>query len=140
MLGWNDSCSVGNADIDAQHKQLFVVIDELQGAMKTGQSKAILGRTLDKLVDYTVKHFAYEQALLAQKGYRESGAHKSVHDQFTARIRKFQMENNAGSLGVSVELMDMLRKWLVEHIQGSDMKYARELGSRSRAVAWGVSA
>jgi hemerythrin-like metal-binding protein len=128
MFGWNDSYSVGQADIDAQHKQLFAVIDELQGAMKTGQSKAILGRTLDKLVDYTVKHFSFEQALLAQKGYRESAAHKSVHDQFTARIRKFQVENNSGALGVSVELMDVLRKWLAEHIQGSDMKYAKELG------------
>jgi hemerythrin-like metal-binding protein len=131
MFMWDQSYATGNADIDAQHKQLFSVTDELQNAMKTGQSKAILGQTLGKLIDYTVKHFAFEQALLASKGYAETASHRAIHDQFTARIKKLKADHDAGTLGVGVELMTTLQKWLAEHIKGTDMRYAKELGFRN---------
>ena len=109
MFGWNDSYSVGMAEIDAQHKQLFAMIGELNDAMKQGKSKDVLGTTLQRLHDYTVKHFSYEQSVLQQKGYGDYASHKAIHDEFTRRIRKYQQEYAAGTLGVSVELMDMLQ-------------------------------
>jgi hemerythrin-like metal-binding protein len=131
MFVWNQSYATGNADIDAQHKQLFVIMDELQEAMKTGQSKAILGRTLGKLVDYTVKHFAFEQSLLRQEGYPETDAHRLIHEHFTARIKKLKADHDSGALGVGVELMGTLQTWLADHIKRTDMKYAKELGFRN---------
>ena len=131
MIGWNDSYAIGVPHIDAQHKQLFEIIAELHQAMMNRQSKQILGQTLGKLVDYTIKHFGAEEALLRSKGYASLGQHKLIHDQFTARIRKFQDDHAAGALMVNLELMDLLQKWLVQHIQGNDVSYAKELGLRA---------
>jgi len=128
MSAWNASYAVGNNDIDSQHKQLFAIIDDLQTAMKTGKSKVVLGQTLQQLIDYTVKHFAFEQALLQRKGYKDLVGHKAIHDQFTSRIKKLKADHYAGSLGVGVELMVTLQQWLADHIKGSDLKYAKELG------------
>jgi len=127
MFGWNDSYAIGVSQIDAQHRQLFEIINELHMAMMSRQSSQILGQTLSKLVEYTVKHFGAEEALLRSKSYSELAQHKLIHDQFTARIKKFQADQKDGVVTVNIELMNMLQKWLVDHIQGTDKKYAREL-------------
>lgn len=131
MFAWNDSLSVGNAPIDAQHKQLISMISNLHDAMKKGQSKAILGKILDELVDYTIKHFAAEETLMRMKSYAELPQHHLIHDQFTARITKLRTDYKAGDALVNIELMDFLQKWLLTHIQGTDVKYARDLQLRA---------
>jgi hemerythrin-like metal-binding protein len=131
VFRWNDSYSVGIPDIDIQHQQLFAIIDELQQAMKGGQSKSVMGKTLARLLDYTVRHFSFEQAMLARKGYSDTTAHKATHDRFVDQIKQYQRNHEDGTLGVSTQLMDTLQKWLAEHIKGTDMKYAKELGTRA---------
>ena len=127
MFGWNDSMSVGVSELDSQHRRLFEIINDLHLAMKSGQSKAVLGQTLDKLVDYTVKHFTAEEALMREKSYPALFQHKQIHDEFTARMKKFQDQHKAGAMMVTLDVMAVLQKWLVDHIQGTDLKYAREL-------------
>ena len=127
MFGWSDSFAVGIPQIDAQHKQLFEIISDLHEAMKNRRSSLIMEQTLNKLVDYTVKHFGTEEALLRTRNYSELLQHKVIHEQFTARIKKFQEQHQAGAALINIELMEMLQKWLVGHIQGTDMKYVREL-------------
>ncbi len=131
MFGWNDSYAIGVQQIDVQHKQLFDIIAELHSAMMNRQSKQILGNTLEKLVEYTVKHFGAEEALLRSKNYAQLAQHKQIHDQFTAKIKKFQADHNSGALMVNLDLMNVLQKWLVEHIQGKDVRYAQDLGLRA---------
>ena len=127
MFGWSDSFAVGIPQIDAQHKQLFEIISDLHEAMKNRRSSLIMEQTLNKLVDYTVKHFGTEEALLRTRNYSELLQHKVIHEQFTARIKKFQEQHQAGAALINIELMEMLQKWLVGQIQGTDMKYVREL-------------
>jgi hemerythrin-like metal-binding protein len=64
MFAWDQSFAVGIPHVDAQHKQLFGIVNELHQAMKSGQSKSVVGQTLEKLVAYTVTHFKDEEALM----------------------------------------------------------------------------
>jgi hemerythrin-like metal-binding protein len=128
MFAWNQSFALGVPHIDAQHKQLFAIANELHQAMLKGQSKLMMGQALDKLVDYTVKHFGAEETLMGSTKHADLARHKLIHDQFTAKIQKLQQGYNSGNVLVNVELMEFLQKWLVTHIQGTDVMYARELG------------
>src|ERR1700760_4897542 len=119
MFGWKDSFAIGVPMIDTQHRQLFDIIEELHQAMKTGKAKAILGQTLEKLVQYTAKHFATEEAMLRRYGYVDPPGHKQIHDSFTAKIRNFQSDHAAGAVLINIELMNLLQDWLVDHIQGT---------------------
>ncbi len=127
MYAWDQSFAVGIPQIDAQHKQLFGMVNELHQAMKSGQSKSVVGQTLERLVAYTMTHFKDEEALMRAKSYSELAQHKQIHDQFTARIKKCQEDHRAGSLAVNVVLLDTLQKWLTEHVKGIDAKYASVL-------------
>ncbi len=62
FMTWNDSYSVGVKTIDQQHAGLFAMVNELHTAMMNGEAKNAVGPLLDKLVKYTLEHFAFEEA------------------------------------------------------------------------------
>ena len=133
MFEWRNEFSVQIGSVDAQHKMLFQIADELYNAMQSGQSKVVLGRLLDRLVQYTKAHFAHEERLMQQHGYPEFASHKAEHDALTAKVLKFQQEFEQGKVAISVQLLQFLRNWLQTHIRGTDQKYGPYL--KSRAVA-----
>jgi hemerythrin len=133
MFEWKDIFNTGVGSVDAQHRNLFAVAEELYSAMSNGQGKAAVGRTLDRLVQYTATHFAHEERLMRLHGYPDLAAHKAEHDKLTAQVLQFQSDFRAGRVMMTVQLLQFLKDWLQKHIQGVDLKYAPFL--RERAVA-----
>jgi len=127
MIGWDKSFAMGITQVDEQHKQLFEIIAELHQAMLKRQTNQVIELTLNKLVSYTANHFKSEEDMLRRLNYQDLGRHKLIHDEFTAQIKKYLKQHKEGGFSVNVELMNTLQKWLVEHIKGTDMKYARDL-------------
>ncbi|MGA2197540.1 MAG: bacteriohemerythrin [Bryobacteraceae bacterium] len=124
MFEWNTSYSVQIGSIDAQHQTLFRLAEELRTAMAAGQGKSVLSRILDRLVQYTMVHFAHEERLMQLHDYSNLAAHKAQHEELTQKVQQFQAEYNAGTTAITVGLMIFLRDWLTGHIAGSDQKYA----------------
>ena len=133
MFNWRTEYSVDIGSIDAQHRMLFAIADELYTAMTAGQSRTVLDRILYRLVQYTKVHFAHEERLMQLHGYPEFQKHKGEHDALTTKVLTFQRDFQAGKVSMSVQLLQFLRGWLVEHIQGSDHRYTPFL--KSKAVA-----
>jgi hemerythrin len=124
LLEWNENLSVGVPSIDAQHKKLVGMLNELYDAMQAGKSQAVLGKVLKELADYTVYHFQYEESLLAQTGYRASPEHKREHDELTKLVQEVSQKYEAGATpALSEEVLNFLRRWLFIHITGSDRKF-----------------
>ena len=65
LMSWNAKYSVGVHALDDQHTGLFDILNELHAAMMKGQAQSLTGPLLKKLVEYTRKHFAAEEAMLA---------------------------------------------------------------------------
>jgi hemerythrin len=133
MFDWNGSYSVGVGSVDAQHQNLFGMCRELHNAMTAGQGKAALAKILDRLVQYTTVHFAHEERLMRLYDYPDLAAHKAQHEALTKQVLKFQEDFAAGRATMTVQLLQFLRGWLQNHIQGSDLKLAPYL--KERAVA-----
>ncbi|GHV90520.1 hypothetical protein AGMMS50268_10230 [Spirochaetia bacterium] len=125
-VAWSPALSMGNAEIDSQHKQIFRLASNLVKANKHGEDPAFLKDTLDFLVNYTVKHFNDEEALASRcnfPGYRD---HKKLHDDFRITVAQLSAEYDAR--GSSKELWDRVTatvaQWVVQHIKQQDMKLA----------------
>ncbi|MEN8190565.1 MAG: bacteriohemerythrin [Thermodesulfobacteriota bacterium] len=123
LIRWSSSLKVNISVIDEQHKKLVGMINDLHRAMKAGSSVSEAGAILDRLVDYTADHFALEEQLFEKHGYPEYEAHKQHHEKLVDQVVKFQKEFKSGQAALSVELMDFLKDWLVNHIKGVDKKY-----------------
>ena len=105
---WDETFTGANAEIDEQHKKLFVLINNLDAARGSAEA-------LKELLDLVVLHFKTEEDLFAKAGWSEMAAHKQIHDKF--------VEDALGLKTIGDAEMQFIKQWLVQHIKGSDMKY-----------------
>jgi hemerythrin len=127
-MEWSDKFSVGVDSVDRQHQRLVTMVNELFDAMKAGHGKDVLEKTLDSLVQYTVYHFSYEEKLFADTGYPDAERHKHEHEDLTKQALAIQEKVRSGaSFALSMEVMEFLKNWLVNHILGSDKKFGPHL-------------
>jgi hemerythrin len=124
MFEWKAEYSVGIGSIDGQHQKLFTLTRELHQAMNAGQGRAAVARILDRLVQYTVVHFALEERLMEECGYPGLEEHRIEHESLTKKVLAFQADYEAGRGPMSVQLLLLLRGWLEHHIQEEDQAYA----------------
>jgi hemerythrin len=131
LFEWRPEYSLGHDGIDAQHKRLFELGNELHNAMTQGKGKGALSETLGRLLDYTKTHFANEERLMETHHYPDYVAHKAAHDALTSRVIQFQQDFAAGRVGITVELLQFLRDWLRTHIGETDRKVATFLKAKA---------
>ncbi len=124
LFQWSDDYSVAVAKFDHQHKKLIDIINELHDAMKAGKGNQILGNIVAKLVDYTKTHFTEEEALMQQYKYPGLAIQKTQHDAFVKELQKIQKNLESSTVSVTLDVMNFLKSWLVNHIQKTDKSYA----------------
>jgi len=131
LFKWNDGFLVGNPEIDAQHKRLFQLADQLHDAMTAGKAKETLSQTLASLIGYTRVHFASEERLMQKHAYPDYAVHKAEHDKLTAKVLDFQKDFNAGRSVMTIDLMQFLKNWLANHIGQTDKKVAAHIKQKA---------
>jgi methyl-accepting chemotaxis protein len=123
LITWNDDVKVGIDLIDDQHKVLVDYLNELNEFMARGEGGKAVGRVIEKLKDYTVTHFGNEEKLFDKYGYPETEDHKRQHADLIETVKDIDRKFQAGTLALGTEVMEFLRGWLVNHINGTDRKY-----------------
>lgn len=123
LFPWTAKLSLGIATIDEQHKELVRLINRLHRAMKLKAGTRQAGDILDKLTEYTIYHFTFEEKMFESHGYPQSGEHKEYHRQLVQSVVSFQSDFKSGKAGLTMELMLFLTNWLKEHIMVTDRKY-----------------
>ncbi len=125
-MEWKSDYSVGVARLDAQHRRLFDYFNELEGAMRKGRGREVIGEVLSKLASYTREHFGEEeeQELMRRAAFPELERHRRVHEAFVARVQELVRRQAEGDTSVSVEAAHALSDWLSKHILGMDREYA----------------
>ena len=89
FVNWNESWLIGVQEVDAQHKNLVSLLNQLHQAMSEGKGKDVLGGILDGLVSYTKAHFSTEERMLEKIGYPDLLEHKRQHIALTKRCSIF---------------------------------------------------
>lgn len=123
QIVWTDKYDTGIEEVDNQHRQIVDYLNRL-GEAKNSRNIKVVKDVIDGMVDYTLSHFAFEEALMQEAQYPFARAHKSVHETFIKRVEKFQERFKAGE-DVAQEFYDVLKRWLVNHIQRDDAAYVR---------------
>ncbi|SMF64471.1 hemerythrin [Alteromonadaceae bacterium Bs31] len=121
-IKWSSELELGIPVIDSQHHRIVEYINMLSHAQQS-KSRAELFNVLDELVDYALSHFAFEENLMEESGYPFTNAHKKVHRLFARRVANFRQRAKAGD-DITVELLHVLKAWLINHIKCDDRDYA----------------
>jgi hemerythrin len=130
LLDWNDKFSVTIRKFDDQHKKLVGMVNQLHDAMKVGKGREVLGDILQSLAQYTITHFGDEEQLMKLHNYPEYEEHKKEHNNLVLQVKETLEAHRQGKNILTQNIMEFLKKWLTDHIQGSDKKYGPFLKSK----------
>jgi len=127
---WLEEYSVGIEAIDNDHKKLLNLINHLQAAVHYHTDKAFEKEALDELIDYTRFHFEREEELMKKHDFPEFEEHKRQHAEMVKEVEAFVAEYEAKGTDALEDVADYLKSWLINHINGTDQKYAPFLTSK----------
>lgn len=118
---WSEDLDTGIAVIDSQHRRIVDYINQLEAHLGDNDRDAIQA-VLVELVDYTQSHFAFEESLQEEAGYRYAKPHQKVHQLFIRRINEYSERFSLGQ-EIAHELHQVLVSWLLNHIRRDDADY-----------------
>lgn len=118
---WDDSYSIGNEKVDAQHKRLFELAAIAYNLENQYVSKQKIKEVLNNFFEYMKTHFADEEVYMDSIGYPGLEEHKKIHtfiiQTMVGLISKIHNTND-----MKEQLSVIAKKWLLEHILQDDMK------------------
>ncbi len=126
QITWNDSYSVGNDDIDDQHKEWIAIYNKLDHILLNGSNQevfALAANSLQAMQEYANYHFRKEEQYMQEINYPDIVAHKRVHTDFEDALYNYNRNIRSGELILNTEVMTIVKHWLLNHILHEDQKY-----------------
>ena len=116
---WIPEYSVGNKELDEQHKALFAMTNDFFN-QNDKKSAIALFQNLSSYIDL---HFEAEESLMRQINYPETDEHVQSHDKLRAKFIQIQDKLDDYDIDLQHKIAMFLYNWLSKHILKSDMKY-----------------
>lgn len=132
-IQWSPLFDTGVAMIDAQHKGLVSIINECCRANASESGKNQVPAILNKLIQYAQKHFADEEKFMVSIDYPGLLGQQQEHAKLIEQVFELHECYEKGYLGVTSDLGEFLRSWLLDHVLSEDMKIRDYLQARKSA-------
>ena len=122
-FGWKEIYSVGNVEIDKEHKKLFDIAQDAFTQVEETQRNAKIKEVLTELYTYMKTHFKHEEKFMNEINYPLVEEHKILHHNIIEKINTFikQLPNMEESI-FEKELAQIIDIALVHHIIQEDRK------------------
>ena len=122
-LEWDDALTTGDMEIDAQHRYLIDVFNDLGKTIEEDQhDKEDIERVLSVMNFYAGWHFGREEDCFAQ--YNCPAAEKNIkaHAVFIEKLNTYrnEFEQTSDPKEMALKLHEELSDWIVNHILAVD--------------------
>lgn len=135
-ITWNPMMSVGVPVLDADHRTLVGLINDLHRSIGDDEEYATLGSVLKALEEYADHHFAREERVMEICRYPSLATHRRMHQRLSAQVAGLKASYDQDRTAVRAkDCLDFLHKWLIEHICSSDMDYRGWVVGHPEALA-----
>ncbi len=140
-IEWQEWMATGVPLIDADHKVLISLINQVHGCIGDLQEASRLGDVLRALDDYTDHHFRREERLAEEVGFPGLAGHKALHAHLTAQVREMihRYDMMPGSVR-AVDVQSFLERWLIDHVCRHDVAIRKYALGREDAEAIAATA
>lgn len=133
VLVWRQDISVGDDQIDDDHKGLIAIINAAEDVINGSGSRRDLEKVLERLERYTREHFAREEELQRQVGYPFHEAHVLEHKNLIRTLAEIRSQVSDAKDAYSYEnvlqgLVDLLEDWLMNHVMLHDLRMRSFVG------------
>lgn len=121
MIKFKDEYKTGIAVVDEQHKEFFELLNKLESAI-VANDISLLITILDDFLKYTKYHFITEEVFMTDLEADVLKRHKEIHESIKKDFLelKIKIESSSNPLPLFVDLYDVLKSWLIDHILNED--------------------
>jgi hemerythrin-like metal-binding protein len=130
LFKWSRAYSVYLPEIDAEHRAIFQLAEELHKGIAAGTDLAKLRPVLANLMASAEAHFKHEERIMFAAHYTALAWHKKQHDAVRWRVKRLVRRMDCGDPDAAGELLEFLDSWLQTHTRVSD----RMMGAYLRNV------
>jgi hemerythrin len=98
-------------------------ISELQTVGLTDEDQSRTGLLLRKLADFSLTHFALEEAMMAATKYPQFAQHRLNHQRMIEQMQAFTSSCKLGRITLNRNSLSFLSDLHTTHVQSDDMHY-----------------
>lgn len=131
FMSWRKDFEVGVAQIDAEHRHLFDLINAFHETYAGGDTRTEIAQVLNRLVAYAEEHFQHEEQLMRDSAYPQLDMHMELHSELVLSIFAINEKLAADPVKASTDIVHFLKSWLLQHILQRDMDIAEFLKRKS---------
>jgi hemerythrin len=117
LFAWKEEYSVGVAEIDSEHRELFRIAEELHEGILNGVAEDDLEIVYSRLAEQTRAHFEREDAILRKKGHPNVEQISKEHIRLTEKVEALERRIEKRQARIDVETLRFLRTWFDHHIR-----------------------
>jgi hemerythrin len=138
-ISWKDRYNINYKDIDAQHKTLLEILNELADLHGDEVDPEQVAGLFHRLCQYALTHFATEEGYMAAAGYPGLARHQAEHVSFINDLLALNQSHEPGDPLLVEATFTFVKDWYLGHIISSDMDYVATLkGFHSKAEIRGI--
>jgi hemerythrin len=123
LFTWSDKYSIGNTEIDNQHKKLFDILNRLFDICVGKNEVDSVEALMEDLTSYADYHFKFEEQHMLYVGYKDIHKHIVEHNFFTKEIMFAKRRQVHKKSETDNKLIEFLSNWLIQHVTEEDRKY-----------------
>jgi hemerythrin len=121
LLEWNVEYCIGDDVIDEEHRNLFVLANDIFQIRNPAEEIEKIRPLLYKLYDYMKYHFEHEEAFMSRIKFPAIVTHKIRHSEIIDEMNTIMKSSHQIST-LSEKLTEMMEKWVLKHILEEDFK------------------
>jgi hemerythrin len=131
MIKWSYKFSVGDLEIDEQHKKLIDIISQAEALIKKNDKQFIdIFNIVTELDAYVETHLIYEEALMRKTNYQDSQAHIKEHNELRKKMISTNIIEIEDAGKFYMDTLVYLVQWLSHHIMSTDKKLGMFLATK----------
>ena len=131
LYAWRSGYEIGHERVDDQHRELVGMINRMYRAMKEGSGNAAIETILDELLDYAQLHFDTEEKAMRDSAFPGLEAQQQEHIDLTRKVLRLRHKWQQDRSVKTIELLDFLRQWFIDHISKEDLEFGRYLKTQN---------
>ena len=130
-LAWKNEYCVGNETIDAEHKRLFGIANEILNINNPIMETPKIMQLVKQLYDYMQTHFEHEEVHMESISFTEIEKHKAMHESIVEKMNAILIISN-NYIQLHNLLATLMKQWVRKHIVEEDVKHCTPQGVKGR--------
>ncbi len=127
LIEWKSEFSVGIASMDFEHQKMIKMINEIHDELTQHEDAESIEQFLGDIHAAINAHFALEERMMRDAGYREYEAHKNDHEELLDQIRDMMDAFQADPEKGFALLRENLSDWFEAHFASFDARLHGQL-------------